>query len=173
MVEKSVPLSVRMSANDMAMLSSLNLPGAVTPSEKLRKLVRDAYRRETAKQQFDTALELSEEQINPTAHNVRVAEAKHRIHSEFLLQILNWLPDVIALATTRSGAKELQSEQLIALEQELSDRVFALIIAVLNMAITADQQSYEQKILLQRMPAVLEVSRLLDKVVTISNGGRT
>ncbi len=161
-----------MSANDMAMLSSLVLPGAITPSEKLRKLVRDAYRRETAKHQFDAALELSEEQVNPTAHNVRVAEARHHLHSEFLLQVLNWLPDVIALAMTRSGEKTLNPEQLAELEQELADRVFALMIAVLNMAITADQQCYEPKVLLQRMPSVLAVSRLLDSVVAINYGER-
>lgn len=172
MVEKSVPLSVRMSANDMTMLSSLTLAGAITPSEKLRKLVRDAYKRESARQQFDAALELSEELINPTTHSVRVAEAKEHLHSEFLLQTLNWLPDVIALAVAKSGKEQLEPEQLLELEQDLADRVFTLMIAVLNMSITADQHSYEPKALLERMPAVLAVARLLDSAVRINYGER-
>jgi hypothetical protein len=159
-----------MSPNDMAMLSSLSLSGVITPSEKLRKLVRDAYKREMAKVEFDTALELCEAEINPTAHNVRVAELKHHMHSEFLVQVLNWLPDVIALTMARSNKKTLEPQQLVEMEQELADRVFSLLITVLNMSITADQQSYEPKALLQRMPAVLAVSRLLDSVVSITNG---
>lgn len=156
-----------MSANDMAMLSSLSLTGAITPSEKLRKLVRDAYKRESAREEFDTALELCEELVNPTTHNVRVTEAKEHLHSEFLLQLLNWLPDVMALAVARSGKGQLEPEQLVELEQDLADRVFTLMIAVLNMAITADQQSYEPKALLERMPSVLAVARLLDSAVRI------
>lgn len=172
MVEKSVPLSVRMSANDMTMLSSLSLPGAITPSEKLRKLVRDAYKRDSARKEFDAALELSEELVNPTTHNVRVAEAREHLHSEFLLQLLNWLPDVMALAIARSGKGPLEPEDLLEMEKDLADRVFTLMIAVLNMAITADQHSYEPKALLERMPAALAVARLLDSAVRINYGER-
>ena len=96
MPDKTVPLSVRMSADDMAMLSALKIPEAVTPSEKLRRLVRTAYRQQRGRNDYEEALKVEEERLAPLLHRIRSAEAEHRMHSEMLVHLLGWLPDMTA-----------------------------------------------------------------------------
>lgn len=169
MPDKSVPLSVRMTTEDMAMLSALRISEAVTPSEKLRRLVRRAHRQQEGQSDFEQSLKIEEERFGVQLHRVRALEAKHRVHSEFLLHVLGWLPDMNATAIASIAgiaAKKNQKDQIEDLaeaEAVVADRIFGLILTVLNFSLTPKAHCYRVEAVAGHLPEVLEIAKLLER----------
>ena len=49
---KSVPFSVRLTSEDAEYVAALQIPGAVTSSDKIRHIISDARKRREAPNQF-------------------------------------------------------------------------------------------------------------------------
>ena len=168
MPDKMTPLSVRMSADDMAMLSALNIPDAVTPSEKIRYLVRAAHRQQKGRGDYAQALRVEEERITPLLHRVRALESSHLIHSELLVHLLGWLPDMMATALSslaeseKESGVEKASDNLAKMETAVAERVFGLMLTILQYSLTPKTHCYREETVTQRLPEILEVARLLE-----------
>lgn len=177
MADKSVPLSVRMTNDDIGKLSALKVPDSVTPSEKLRRLVRTAYRQQQGRGDFDEALKVEEERMQPLLHAIRAAEAEHRVHSAFLLNVAGWLPDMCAAAMAamaRAEAAGKANESPAALEEieaDFADRVFGLMLTALNFSLTPKAHFYRPEVVAERLPEILEIARLLDRNTEHARGG--
>jgi hypothetical protein len=166
-MSKSVPLSVRMTGEDIAMLAELDIGEAVTPSDKIRALVRAAHRQKQGRRDPDEAIRLEEERFAPVLHQVRAREARHRIHSEFLLRVLTWLPDANALAVSSLSDEADASNDvadLEALEEALGEKVFTLALAVLNGCLAPQANWYRGRPSSVRLSAIIEVVRALDRM---------
>lgn len=155
-----------MSNEDLAMLAALEIGGAMTPSDKLRALVRSAYRQSQGRRNLDEAIHIEEERFSPVLHQVRAREGRHRIHSEFLLRALTWLPDANAVALSSlagDGEEHNDIADLQALEQALSERVFTLVLAVLNGCLAPQANWYRGLPASVRLSAIIEVVRAIDR----------
>jgi hypothetical protein len=174
MPDKTVPLSVRMSSADMGMLSSLNIPEAVTPSEKLRRLVRTAYRQQQGRSNYGDALKVEEERLGPLLHKIRAVEAEQKVHSELLVYLLGWLPDLTA--TVMSALAEIEKEEdgergagaLAVTEAAVADRIFGLMLTVLQFSLTPKTHFYSEQTAAERLPEIVEIARLLNRKPTRS-----
>lgn len=168
MSDKMTPLSVRMSADDMAMLSALKIPDAVTPSEKIRRLVRTAHRQQQGRGDYAEALRVEEERIAPLVHRVRSLEASHRVHSELLVHLLGWLPDMTATAMSsltefeKEDGVEKTTQNLAKTEAALAERIFGLMLTVLQFSLTPKTHCYREEAVTARLPEILEIAGLLD-----------
>lgn len=168
MSDKMTPLSVRMSADDMAMLSALKIPDAVTPSEKIRRLVRTAHRQQQGRGDYAEALRVEEERIAPLVHRVRSLEASHRVHSELLVHLLGWLPDMTATAMSsltefeKEDGVEKTTQNLAKTEAALAERMFGLMLTVLQFSLTPKTHCYREEAVTARLPEILEIAGLLD-----------
>ncbi|MBE9552524.1 MAG: hypothetical protein IMF05_03575 [Proteobacteria bacterium] len=168
MPDKMTPLSVRMSADDIAMLSALTIPDAVTPSEKIRRLVRTAHRQQQGRSDYAEALRVEEERIAPLLHRVRALEASHRVHSELLVHLLSWLPDMTATAMSSLAAFEKEdgvekvAGNLAKTEAAVAERVFGLMLTVLQYSLTPKTHCYREDAVTGRLPEILEIARLLE-----------
>jgi len=165
-MSKSVPLSVRMTTEDIAMLAGLDVGDAVTPSDKLRALVRAAHRQSQSRHDMAEAIRNEEERFAPVLHQVRAREARDRIHSEFLLRLLTWLPDANAIALsslTADAEGEAGVAELEALEQALTERAFTLALAVLNGCLAPEANWYRGLPASVRLSAIIEVVRAIDR----------
>lgn len=168
MPDKMTPLSVRMSADDMAMLSALKIQDGVTPSEKIRRLVRAAHRQQEGRSDFAEALRAEEERIAPLLHRIRSLEASHRIHSELLVHLLAWLPDMTATAMSslaafeKEGGVEKAAENLAGTEAAVAERVFGLMLTMLQFSLTPKAHCYREEAITARLPEILEIARLLE-----------
>lgn len=168
MPDKMTPLSVRMSADDMAMLSALKIPDAVTPSEKIRRLVRTAHRQQQGRSDYAEALQVEEERIAPLLHRVRALEASHRVHSELLLHLLRWLPDMTATAISSLAAFEKEdgiekaSDNLAKTEAAVAERIFGLMLTVLQYSLTPKTHCYREEAVTAWLPEILEIAGLLE-----------
>lgn len=168
MADKMTPLSVRMSADDMAMLSALKVPDAVTPSEKIRRLVRTAYRQQEGRADYAQALLVEEERIAPLLHQIRALEASHRVHSELLVHLLNWLPDMTATAVSslaefeKAEGVENVAENLARTEAAVAERIFGLMLTMLQFSLTPKTHCYREEAITGRLPEILEIAALLE-----------
>ena len=168
MPDKMTPLSVRMSAEDMAMLSALKIPDAVTPSEKIRSLVRTAHRQQQGRSDYAEALRVEEDRIAPLLHRVRALEASHRVHSELLVHLLGWLPDMMATAMSslerfeKEDGAEKTAENLAKTEAAVAERIFGLMLTVLQYSLTPKTHCYREEAITARLPEILEIAGLLE-----------
>ena len=179
MPDKMTPLSVRMSADDMAMLSALKIPDAVTPSEKIRRLVRTAHRQQQGRTDYAQALRVEEERIAPLLHRVRALEASHRVHSELLLHLLGWLPDMTATAISslaefeKEDGIEKASDNLAKTEAAVAERIFGLMLTVLQYSLTPKTHCYREEAVTARLPEILEIAGLLESQPAKKTSKRT
>ena len=176
MADKSIPLSVRMTTEDMAMLSALQIADAVTPSEKLRRLVRTAWRQRQASRDFAEALAMEQERFQPLLNRIRALEARHRVHSELLLHVIGWLPDMNAAAVTAIPSSGKPSDDggpgaLEEAEEAVAERVFGLMLTALNFSLSPKAHCYRPEAVTGKLPAIVEIARLLDRD-TLSQKGK-
>lgn len=161
-----MPLSVRMTPEEMAMLSELHLEDAVTPSDKIRRLVKWAHRHQKSRSSYAEALGVAEDRLAPTVRRLRQHEAEQHVHSDLLVQLLSWLPDMFALAGTAlqtDAAREDGAKAALTFEDDAAERIFTLLLGVLKMGLTPAAHCYESSHLTNRLPAVLQLCRLLDE----------
>jgi hypothetical protein len=163
-----MPLSVRMAPDEMLMLSELHLDDAVTPSDKIRRLIKWAHRQQKSRSSYAEALGVAEDQLAPTVRKLRQHEAEQHVHSDLLLQSLAWLPDMFALARTALQGEEAKEDgRTVAqtLEDDVAERIFSLLLGVLKMGLTPAAHCYRSEHLTDRLPAVLELCRLLEQTL--------
>ena len=72
MASLTTPLSVRLSEDDTSFLSKLEIDGAVTASDKIRGLIRQARQRAEPLDSFPAALAVSHDHMAATVRAVRV-----------------------------------------------------------------------------------------------------
>src|SRR5690606_35756057 len=132
--------------------AGLEVPGASTPSDKLRAVIADARLRQEGRRDFASALAMVEDMLAPARRQFREAEHHHRISSDLLAVVFDRLPEVMAslmAVDANSGAaaadgRELaeavrgnqQKAALLEWEGMLADRIFALIESVIRLGVT-------------------------------------
>ena len=169
MPNKMLPLSVRVSLDDAAFLSSHSIAGAKTPSEKIRALIRQARHRQEGVHDYAEGLVVQEEEMSLFIHGLREAEVQVHKHSEFLLQLAQWLPEATAFLLANIPGKSedgapVDLETLKQLEHSAADRVVVLMEAVLRMGIIPRNPCYDESLISDRLKGVLELCGLIETV---------
>lgn len=163
MSDKSVSISVRLSANDAAFLAGYNPPGATTLSEKVRTVIAEARKRQAGSESYSDSLNFTEGLVGPALHRLREIEAAQQMHSELMLALAHWLPDATASLMsnipTSEGAEN--TEKLKNLEAMMADRVFALIEQVLRLGVTGDSPCYDKAIISDRISTVVKLGEII------------
>lgn len=157
MSTKTVPLSVRVSADDAEFLARLPIDGASTPSEKLRAMLREERRRREGFREYKNALTLTREILLPTAERTQAAENSLGVHSDLIHLGLGWLPDVFATALTGLPDDDGDEDDLAAFEARLADRIFGLIESVLRLGVTKRVRGCDPELVTKRLPPLLEL----------------
>lgn len=160
---KSVPLSVRLSQEDAAFIAGLSIQGAVTPSEKIRALIREARQKQAGTGSYTESLNFYQNLLAPTLEREREVEATRAMHSELLIQFSYWLPEVLAYVTANvpKMTEEDVVERLTTLEQGVADRIFQLFQQVLRLAVTGRSPCYDETVIASRVGPILELNELL------------
>ena len=160
---KSVTLSVRISQEDAQFLSQYKSEGKITPSDKLRALIRETRETQEGLQDFRASIDMFEKMLGPINAKIRDAEMKQRIHSELVTRIITWLPDMMALAVNAGNKLEQNpgSEALISFEEDLVDRVFRLVETILQMGITEKISCYKSNAISSRVEPALDLFEII------------
>lgn len=165
MASKMVPISTRISQDDVEFISQLKVSGASTPSDKVRAIIADAKRRAEGLQDYRSAFQMMQELFQPVREHIREAELETGKHSELVTRLIEWLPDMTAylLSTLARSDHDIDEQDLLALEEGLTDRVFRLLESVMQMGITQRCPCYDPALLSKNIDPILELASVISK----------
>jgi hypothetical protein len=158
---KSTPLSFRVTDEDAEFLAGLELPGAVTPSEKLRGLITRARMEHAQSRSYESSLLRVRELLESTHQVLRRHELTTRQRSELIADTLYWLPDIVAYLMTGPGEGPHSEDAMQAFEAGLADRIFRFMEAILRLGVTARAPCYNPELIGQSLPGTLELCQLI------------
>jgi hypothetical protein len=154
---KMVPISARISEQDLTFLAELNISDCTTPSEKIRALVAEARERRMGGSDYRSSLIMHQDSLRELVSLIRERENREQVHSEFLLYLLDWLPELNACVTTSQQpiAEDPQHVELARLEDAAAERVFRLLRSFLQMGFGDANQSYNSRTFSGRIGALV------------------
>jgi len=157
-------LSARIPAEDVQWLGSLDLQGAVTPSDKLRALISQMRRQFDGTLDYDGSLAWLRELVAPFVTAVRGFENNNRMHSEVLTLVAEWVPQIMAiLVSERSLGKDAKA-RAVEIEDIVAQRSFQLLTSLLRLAVTRDVGCYNSAAMDRHVPPVLEIANVVNQI---------
>lgn len=166
---KQQNVSARIPQEDAEFLAQLEIAGAKTPSDKLRAIIQAARLRHLASSDYESSIANMQDLLMPVNRRVRQLESSNSTHSELLLRVIEWLPDITALIVSASAdvanntANAEAMENLLKLESDVADRVFRLTESVLQIAITKQSACYNSDLMRERIEPVLELAEIVNR----------
>jgi len=158
---KSVPISVRISEAEAEFIASLNLPGASTPSDKLRTIVSEARMRHEGSYDHSQVLRIEHDILSPV-----LSRRPSKTDRSVLVDVLaNWLPEAVALTLDAGNAQGSDAQEN---EAELADYTIALIDRILRLGVTSTCLGHDPKVIRKRLAPILEIARLIDQTMADS-----
>ena len=165
-------LSARVSSEDFEWLVSLDIPGANTPSDKVRALLQQLRKQHEGSADYEAALAWMRELVAPAMAGIGAFEHRAGVHSDLVRLMGEWAPQCMALllaSQVRGGQKQASAW---ALEEQLAQRAFQVISSVLRIAMPPDTDVYDPKHLNRHLPAALELaSRISQERAKEKNDG--
>lgn len=167
---RSIPLSVRITADDATFLASYEANGAATLSDKVRNLISEAKQRRLGEEDYSQSLEFVQETLAPSFARLRNLESKNELHSTLLAQFVHWIPDIIAywMAGVPKEDDPDAENNLMELENAIANRIFNLIESVLRLGVLPTSRCYTPEIIAQHLAPVLELTDIISHTPTSS-----
>jgi hypothetical protein len=154
-------VSARLPSEDLQWLSTLELPGAVTPSDKLRTLIAQMRKQHEGTLDYTACLAWLRDLLAPFVIELRGIEHRERTHSEAVGAIIAWAPQVMA---TILSARDFGGDG-IARAREVEDALvqscFRLLIALLRLGVTPAAECYTPEVIEKHLPRIIELVQLI------------
>jgi hypothetical protein len=154
-------VSARLSSDDLQWLSALELPGAVTPSDKLRALIAQMRKQYDGALDYSACLAWLRDVLAPFVIALRGIEHRERIHSEAVSAIIAWAPQVMATMLSARNFGEDDVARARQVEDALVQSCFRLAMALLRLGITPAAECYTPDVIEQHLPRVTELVQLI------------
>lgn len=158
MQSKTVPMSFRMSEEDSVFLAGLQIPGASTPSEKLRALLGEARERHEGVDSAEKAIEAMQRFLAPSQQRFRAHNLATRRDSELLALLFAWLPEAAGRLVSAEDASAARYDEL---ESQAADKAFSLIESILRLGLTSHCRCYDPQAISRRLGNVVELVDLI------------
>ncbi|WP_320144669.1 hypothetical protein [uncultured Cohaesibacter sp.] len=155
---KSVPFSVRLTSEDAEYVAALQIPGAVTSSDKIRHIISDARKRREAQTSFSELVHRFEDEFKPTVDHLREWERDTEVESEFLHFIADWLSPMCA----EFACGPQSEDDLPSFEARIVRQAYKLIEQTVRMAITNDAHCYDPSIIRDGSQRTVELAKMID-----------
>ena len=154
-------LSARIPVEDIEWLASLEIQGAISPSDKLRALIAQMRRQYAGTLDYEASLSWLRDLVAPFVTAIRAFEHQNRMHSEVLTLTAEWLPQIMAtLLSERTLAKD-DRERAIAVEEIVVQRCFQLLTSLMRLAVTRDTACYSPAVIDRHVSTVLELAGIV------------
>ena len=163
-VSKATQLSVRLSSEDAEFIDAFEHGDAHSVSDKLRVLIQQARLREASGRDYEAAVTLLRELLEPASHTIRSREHQSRQRSEIIADTLYWLPDLVAYLIAgpeRDPAGDGQAPGLIEFESGLVQRIYRFVEAALRLAVTERAPCYDPGVIDRNLDGALDLARLI------------
>lgn len=162
MASLTTPLSVRLSEEDTSFLSRLEIDGAVTASDKIRGLIRQARQRAEPAESFPAALALSHDHLAAAVRSVRILEQDLDRHSDVASGLMAAAEEFLALALAvprpdAAGSPDI----LVRHEARLVDCAARMTEQLLRWAVTPTAPAYDPAVVSRRLEGLKDLMRLV------------
>jgi len=162
MVVLNTPLSVRLSEDDSTFLAQLELEGAVTSSDKVRGLIRQARLRHQRPETFAGALAASHDALAPALRTVREAEQAADRRSGVVVGLLTTIEEFLALSlSTPSELADADPDRMLRHEARLVDCAARMTEQMLRWAVTPSAPAYDPAVVARRLSALNDLMTLI------------
>ncbi len=160
---KTVPISVRLSLEDAEFIANLHIDDAVTPSDKIRSIIKEAKKQNERIVNYEGCLKIARETLRELTQKIKTTELESKQHSELLNVFNEWIAE--SFAYVAAAKQELEDEKLTfeALEEGVSIRVFRLFEATARMGITSKAPCYEPNIVTRGFLPILELIQIINQ----------
>ncbi|MEM9965633.1 MAG: hypothetical protein AAGC58_09830 [Asticcacaulis sp.] len=160
MASLTTPLSVRLSDVDTSFLSELEIDGAVTASDKIRGLIRQARHRAEPAASFPAALAISHDHLAAATRAIRIIEQDANCHSDVTVSLMTTAEEflALALAVPRAGAG---ADELTQFEERLVDCAARMTEQLLRWAVTPTAPAYDATVVIRRLAGLSDIMQLV------------
>lgn len=163
----SVPISVRISQDDASFIAGLKIDDAVTPSDKIRAIIKQSRERHEMKQNYEAMITLAKDVFRDEKKAIKAYELKEKLHSELIALYMEWLTEAFAhfgSAVDREiDPENPEDKNFIGLEDDIAQRVFRLLDMVTRMGVTKDAPCYDPKIIHKYYKPLLELTGMVEQ----------
>ena len=160
---KTVPLSVRVSDEDARFLASLDIEGAVTPSEKLRALLTSERRLREGGGDAADAEEMLEDLCRPAKRRIRKAEQATGKRSEVAQRLYDRVPKLAALALVGPTLSEEgeAADELDKWETRWIELTLSLCEDLLHFGLVSEPRSFSGRAMREHLSPIIELADLI------------
>ena len=162
MASLTSPLSVRLSDEDTRFLAALEIDGAVTASDKIRGLIRQARQRAEPIASFPEALSASHDHVAAALRALRLLEQDRDLHSDVAAGLLGTAEEFLALALSvpRPGP-DATRDDLVRYEARLVDCAARMTAQLMRWAVTLRAPAYDPAVVSRQVAGLAELMRLV------------
>lgn len=161
MVGLNKPLSVRLADDDAVFLAALRIDDAITASDKVRALIRQARQRADTPEGYGGTLGVSRELLAEPAQAVRQAEDQAGAHSGVVRTLLSEAEELLAVAL--AAPAEVRSGEPVDLaryEARLVERAARIAEQLLRWSVTPTAPAYDPAVVSRRIAALADLIAL-------------
>lgn len=156
MAQKTVQLSVRISDDDAAFLASLDIEGAVTPSEKMRAILQAERQRHGGEGTAESFEDTLRSMMKRARQQIRSLEKEQGTRSDLVARLYEYVPEIAAVLMAGSGQKTL-----VEFEAVLTSDVYGLMSEFLSLALVPRNRVYDDRVAASHLAPVLELAELI------------
>ncbi|MEL7527408.1 MAG: hypothetical protein AAFN16_16640 [Pseudomonadota bacterium] len=160
---KSIPISVRLSDDDVAFLAGYEVQGARTPSDKMREILKAAREREEGVQDVASCEDLLRSMVRPAERGLRQLQRETGNRSDLVMKLYERLPEMLAELIASAPGPEQGEQDLVKFEAALSAELFSVIEEIFDLGLTTPSRTYDPALMDRRLEPILEVARLLQQ----------
>jgi len=173
MVGLNKPLSVRLADEDAVFLATLRIDDAITASDKVRALIRQARQRAETPEGYGGALAVSRDLMAEPAQAVRQAEDVAGRHSTVVQTLLVEVEELLAVALAAPAEVRAADTQALArYEDRLVERASRIADDLLRWSLTAAAPAYDPTVVSRRMAALADIIALIAQRKESPDGGQ-
>jgi hypothetical protein len=154
-------LSARIPLEDIEWLASLDIQGAVSPSNKLRALIAQMRRQYEGTLDYERSLSWLRDLIAPFVTAIRALEHNNRMHSEVLTLTAEWLPQIMATLLSERALPKDAKKRAIDVEEIVVQRCFQLLASIMRLAVTRAAACYSPAVIDKHVASVLEIAQII------------
>ena len=147
MAEIKTTLSTRLGQADAEFLQRLEVNGARTPSEKLRKLVAQARQRAEGAGSYRDAREVLDDLARPALAAVAAHEHEAGTRSEALAAVAAALPEALAAMLAAARWKADDAQAFRALEARVVRRTLGLAAQLMRLDVAPRTPCYDPSLI--------------------------
>lgn len=160
---KTVPVSVRLSQEDASFIANLDISDAVTPSDKIRSIIKEAKKQKEDIVNYEGCLKIAQETLKGLVQKVKATELEEKQHSELVTVFNDWIVESFAYIASAKPAPDAEAFDLKALEEGIANRSFRLLEVMARMGVTSKAPCYDADIITNGFLPILELTQIINQ----------